>query len=84
MKQRPFSLQTLLIVPFVLQVVSITGLIGYLSYRSGQRTIEVLANQIMEKAGELVTQDLNNYLQQGHRINQSYIGRPALWGHFPR
>jgi len=73
MKQRPFSLQTLLIVPFVLQVVSITGLIGYLSYRSGQRTIEVLANQIMEKAGELVTQDLNNYLQQGHRINQSYI-----------
>ena len=73
MQKRTLSLQTLLIVPFVLQVVGITGLVGYLSYRSGQRTVEALAEQIMKKSGELVTQDLNNYLQTGQRINQSHI-----------
>jgi len=73
MAKRTFSLQTLLIVPFVLQVVGITGLVGYLSYRSGQRTIAILASQIMEETGDLVTQDLNGYLQIGHYINQAHI-----------
>jgi PAS domain S-box-containing protein len=73
MKRRTFSLQTLLIVSFVLQVVGITGLVGYLSYRSGQRTVVTLANQILEETGNLVTQDLNGYLQIGHQINQAHI-----------
>ncbi len=73
MTKRTFPLQTLLIVPFVLQVLGVTGLVGYLSYRSGQRTVETLANQLMEKTGDLVTQDLDSYLQMGHRINASHI-----------
>jgi hypothetical protein len=44
-----------------------------LSYRSGQRTIATLAGQIMEETGDLVTQDLNGYLQIGHYINQAHI-----------
>jgi PAS domain S-box-containing protein len=73
MMKRTFSLQTLLIIPFVLQVLGITGLVGYLSYRSGQRAVEKLAHQVMEKTSSLVTHDLNSYLQSAHRINQSHI-----------
>ena len=73
MTKHTFSLQTLLIVPFVLQVLGVTGLVGYFSYRSGQRTIESLADKLMEETGDLVTQDLNSYLQMGHRINASHI-----------
>ena len=34
------SLRRLLIIPFVIQVLGITGLVGYLSYRSGQRAVQ--------------------------------------------
>lgn len=42
------SLRSLLTIPFILQTVSIVGLVGYLSYRSGQEAIADLAHQLME------------------------------------
>jgi PAS domain S-box-containing protein len=73
MKQRYLSLRTLLILPFVLQVVGVTALVGYLSYRSGRQAVETLANQLMEETGTLVTHDLDQYLQEAHRINQIHV-----------
>ncbi|MCY7383990.1 MAG: PAS domain S-box protein [Microcoleus sp. CAN_BIN18] len=45
-------LRTVLIVPFVLQTVSAVALVGYLSFKSSQETIEDLAYQLIEQVGE--------------------------------
>ena len=45
-------LRAILIVPFVLQTVSAVGLVGFLSFKSGQTTIEDLAHQLIEQVGE--------------------------------
>jgi len=49
-KSRQIPLQLVLIVPFVLQIVGAVGLVGYLSYHSGQKAVENLTNQLMDQA----------------------------------
>jgi diguanylate cyclase (GGDEF)-like protein/PAS domain S-box-containing protein len=61
------SLRSLLIIPFVLQVVGITSLVGYLSYRSGQKAVEVMAQQLMEQTAKRVDQRLAYYLGTAQR-----------------
>ncbi|XHL94738.1 MAG: hypothetical protein P2A85_19675 [Microcoleus anatoxicus] len=46
---RKISLQTLLIVPFVLQIFAAVGLTGYLSFRNGQKAINDLANRLIKE-----------------------------------
>lgn len=62
-----------LTVPFVVQLVGAVGLVGYLSYRSGQQLVASLADHLMEETGSHITDDLNNYLQIPQQINQSNI-----------
>ena len=48
-KRSPFfsiSLQWVMILPFVVQIVGVVGLVGYFSYQSGQQTVENLANHL--------------------------------------
>jgi signal transduction histidine kinase/DNA-binding response OmpR family regulator len=59
---RPVSLRTLLVVPFVLQIFAAVGLVGYLSFKNGQRAVNDLANQLMDKAAQQVDGHLDNYL----------------------
>jgi signal transduction histidine kinase len=66
------SLRTLLIVPFLLQVMGITGLVIYLSYRSGQRVIETMTEQMVAKTAEGVTQQLNDYFQTPVLLTHQY------------
>jgi PAS domain S-box-containing protein len=56
-------LRTVLIVPFVLQTVSAVGLVGYLSFKSGQSAVENLAHQLIEQVGERIADRLTAYLQ---------------------
>lgn len=67
------SLRSRLVVPFLAQIIGITSLVDYLSYRSGQKSVEVLAQQLMASTGERVVYDLDDYLQTAHHINQSHI-----------
>ena len=67
------SLRTLLMVPFVLQVVGITSLVGYLSYRSSQQAIENLAHQLTKETGYRITEKLNGYLQTAHQFNNNHV-----------
>jgi diguanylate cyclase (GGDEF)-like protein len=57
------SLHWMLIVPFILQVVAIVGLVGYLSYRNGQRSVEDLTNQLMDRVSNQVQAKLDTYLE---------------------
>ena len=56
-------LRTVLIVPFVVQIVGTVGLVGYLSFKSGQKSVENLAQQLMEQVGERISDRLTTYLQ---------------------
>ncbi|WP_083616588.1 sensor histidine kinase, partial [Planktothrix paucivesiculata] len=62
-KNRQIPLRLVLIVPFVLQIVGAVGLVGYLSYRSGQKAVETMADQLMNQAGNRIKDHLDHSLQ---------------------
>jgi signal transduction histidine kinase len=64
------SLRFILTVPFVIQVVVVTSLVGYLSYRNGQEAVNNLTNQLMGQVSDRVDRQLDNYLALPHQINQ--------------
>ena len=72
-KTRQIPLRLLLIVPFVLQIVSAVGLVGYLSYRSGQQAVEKLADKLMTETGNRIDQHLNSYLGKAQEINRTNV-----------
>ena len=61
-KSTSIPLRILLIVPFVLQIVGAVGLVGYLSYRSGEQAVEEMAKPLMTEVGDRINQNLKNYL----------------------
>ncbi|MGD2183641.1 response regulator [Lusitaniella coriacea] len=68
---RRVPLRAVLTVPLVLQIIGAVSLVGYLSFRNGQRSVEDLANQLMSEVGYRVEQHLDNYLAIPHKINQT-------------
>ncbi|WP_445629529.1 sensor histidine kinase [Nostoc sp. DSM 114167] len=69
-KVRAFSLHLVLIVPFVLQVFAIVGLVGYLSFKNGEKAVNNLADQLMERTSGEVNQHLDAYLSIPHKVIQ--------------
>ncbi|MEO1300043.1 MAG: cache domain-containing protein, partial [Cyanobacteria bacterium J06636_16] len=73
MKPQLFSnvpLRIILIVPFVLQIFSAVGLVGYLSFRTGQKAVNDLAVQLQNEISSRVQQKLDTYLEIPPLINQ--------------
>ncbi|MFB2975592.1 PAS domain S-box protein [Microseira sp. BLCC-F43] len=64
-------LQTVLIVPFVLQIAGAVGLVGYLSYRNGQKAVNDLASQLRHEITKHIEDNLRAYLTIPHQVNQS-------------
>ena len=67
---RKLRLRTALIVPFILQIVAAVGLVGYLSFRSGEKAINDLANQRQKEVNNRVNHHLETYLKMPQRVNQ--------------
>ncbi|WP_341526889.1 ATP-binding protein [Nostoc sp. UHCC 0302] len=67
---KAFPLQLVLIVPFVLQIFGAVGLVGYLSFKNGQKAVNDLADQLMNRTSAMVNQHLNSYLSIPHKLNQ--------------
>ena len=67
---RKLRLRTALVVPFILQIVAAVGLVGYLSFRSGERAINDLANQLQKEVNNRVNHHLETYLKMPQRVNQ--------------
>ncbi|MGI0487336.1 PAS domain S-box protein [Pantanalinema rosaneae CENA516] len=77
--QAPLPL--VLVVPFVVQTVGAVGLVGYLSFQSGQRAVEDLANQMMASTGERIRDRLDRYLhtsQEALIVNQFKVQQGTL------
>lgn len=73
-----FNLQTVVIVPFVVQVFAAVGLVGYLSFRNGQISVNDLASQLMGEVSNRIEQNLETYLETPHQINQSKLDSVKL------
>ena len=70
-KRSPFTnipLSSVLIFPFVAIIVGTVGLVGYLSYQSGQQAIENLASQLLRQTSERISDRLNSYLQISQQV----------------
>ena len=63
------SLRPVLIVPFVLQIFATVGLVGYLSFRNGQKAVNDLATQLRQEVADRVQQYLDTYLSRPFLIN---------------
>ncbi|MBW4663661.1 MAG: response regulator [Chroococcus sp. CMT-3BRIN-NPC107] len=67
-------LQTILVVPFVLQIFAAVGLTGYLSLRNGEKAVQDLSLRLRTDVTERVRQHLDVYLAIPHQINQINAG----------
>lgn len=75
-QSRALPLQLVLVVPFVLQIFAAVGLVGYLSFKNGQKAVNDLANQLMARTSDSVDQHLTSYLsipQQLNHINENAV-----------
>lgn len=73
-KLRPpasMPLRWVLVLPFVLQTIGAVALVGYLSYRSGQRAVSDLAERLMVEVGDRTTLYLEKTLEVPHLVNQN-------------
>ncbi|BAZ01133.1 Cache sensor hybrid histidine kinase [Tolypothrix tenuis PCC 7101] len=69
-KFRVLPLQLVLIVPFVMQVFAAVGLVGYLSFKNGEKAVQELAEQLMKRTTSEVDNHLDAYLSIPHKVNQ--------------
>ena len=72
-KNRQIPLRLVLILPFVLQIVGAVGLVGYLSYRTGQYAVEKLADELMTETSNRIEQHLSSYLGKAQEINRANL-----------
>ncbi|HEY9834870.1 MAG TPA: cache domain-containing protein, partial [Stenomitos sp.] len=68
-------LRTVLIVPFVVQIVGAVGLVGYLSFMNGQKAVNDLATRLRSEISDRIDQHLDTYFATPHQINR--INRDA-------
>ena len=68
-----FRLRTTLVIPFVLQIVAAVGLVGYLSFRNGEKAVNNVASQLRREVAARVQVHLTSYLAKPHLIEQIHI-----------
>ncbi len=71
-------LRAIVIVPFVLQIISAVGLVGYLSFTNGKRAVNDLANQLQNEITVRIQQKLDIYLETPHLVNQLNVNAIRL------
>ncbi|HEY9802404.1 MAG TPA: SpoIIE family protein phosphatase [Leptolyngbyaceae cyanobacterium] len=75
---RQFRLRTTLLTTFVLQIIVAVGLVGYLSFRNGQKAVNELANQLIQEVANRTTGHLNTYLQTPQLVNSLNVDAVRL------
>ncbi|NJL88930.1 MAG: response regulator [Coleofasciculaceae cyanobacterium SM2_1_6] len=72
-RRRSIPLKLILIAPFVLQVFATVGIVGWLSFRNGQKAINEMTDLLTEEIGSKVEQNLRVNLSTPHQINQDSL-----------
>jgi len=65
-------LRTVLIFPFVLEILALTSLVGWLSFRTGQHAITQVAWQIPAEISEQIAQHITQYLTVPQSVHQQF------------
>jgi signal transduction histidine kinase/DNA-binding response OmpR family regulator len=63
-------LRLILVLPFVLQLVGAVGLVGYLSFKNGQRSVSESIERLEKEVAERVDKETRNFLETPHLVNQ--------------
>ncbi len=63
-------LQTVLIIPIILQILGTVGLVGYFSFRNGQQTVNALSSQLRRGITNRIQEKLETYTEIPHTINR--------------
>jgi len=64
-------LRTILLVPFVVQLVGAVGLVGYLSFRNGQQAVNDVASQLHREISDRIEQNLRTLIATPHLVNET-------------
>ncbi|MGB3405381.1 MAG: ATP-binding protein [Microcoleaceae cyanobacterium] len=67
---RQVSLRSLVTIPFIIQVVGVVGLTGYLAWRNGQQTVSRLVTQLQDEIIDQTEQELNEFLKTPKLVTQ--------------
>ncbi|MEM8604477.1 MAG: SpoIIE family protein phosphatase [Cyanobacteria bacterium P01_H01_bin.121] len=70
LRSTKFPLYLVLVVAFVAQTVAMTGLVGYISFRSGRRAVDDLASQLRLELTARVERELRSYFEVPHQFDQ--------------
>jgi len=65
-------LQAILIVPFVIQTVGTVGIVGYLSFRNGQKAVNDVAAQLRNETSSRIAQNLTHLVASPFQAFESY------------
>lgn len=63
-------LRRVLTVPFVLQLCATVGVVGYLSFRTGQSAVQNLTSQLRTEVSARIRSELEGYFEIPHEINR--------------
>lgn len=74
------SLHIILVLPFVLQIFGTVGLVGYLSFKNGQKAVNKLATDLQVEVESKITQHLDSYLAIPHQIIKTDLD--ASWNRY--
>ncbi|WP_445637415.1 ATP-binding protein [Nostoc sp. DSM 114161] len=69
-RNKALPLQIVLVVPFALQIFAAVSLVGYLSFKNGQRAVNNLAEQLIDRTSDVVNEHLKSYLSIPQTLNQ--------------
>ena len=64
------SLRTVMIVPMVLPIFVTVGLVGYFSWKNGEKAVNKLVSQLMEEVSDRIEERLHSYLATSNQINE--------------
>jgi two-component system sensor histidine kinase ChiS len=68
--RRKFRLRNTLLLPFLLQIVAASGLVGYFSFRSGQQAVNEVASQLRNELTNRINEKVASYAEIPHTINR--------------
>jgi diguanylate cyclase (GGDEF)-like protein len=70
LRARKIPLWSIWVVPFVLQTFAVVGVVGYLSLTNGERAVNDLAEQLIDKTGQQVDDHLDTYLALSKQLTE--------------
>ncbi len=65
-----FPLRVVLLVPFLIQILAVVGLTGYLSFSNGKKSVNEVTTALRNEITARIEQHLLTYLRTAHLVNQ--------------